>query len=74
MKKILYVCPSSGVGGAETFLAQTQSFVTKEEFENWSKMRANYKSRTMKEVMNDYHIRKTNPGYGRSLCGRIYTS
>ncbi len=34
MKKILYICPSSGMGGAETFLIQTQTCVNKSEFEN----------------------------------------
>ncbi len=34
MKKILYVCPTSGVGGAETFLTQTQIHVDKPAFEN----------------------------------------
>ena len=27
-----------------------------------------------KGVLADYHIRKTNGGYARSHCGRLYTS
>lgn len=34
MNKILYVCPASGIGGAETFLKQTHKFCDKNQFEN----------------------------------------
>jgi len=33
-KKILYICPSSGVGGAETFLKATANYRNTERFEN----------------------------------------
>ena len=34
MKEILYICPSSGIGGAETFLKQTFSEADKTQFRN----------------------------------------
>lgn len=34
MKNILYTCPSSGVGGAETFILQTLKHTDKERFRN----------------------------------------
>ncbi|MCB0378621.1 MAG: glycosyltransferase family 4 protein [Bdellovibrionales bacterium] len=34
MRKILYICPSSGVGGAETFIKQTHLFSNPENFKN----------------------------------------
>jgi hypothetical protein len=33
-----------------------------------------YEGKRKREVATDYHCRKTNPGYGRSICGRFYTS
>lgn len=34
MRKVLYICPSAGIGGAETFIKQTCANANRSEFEN----------------------------------------